>query len=286
MKQSRFSSSILRMLIVSVLILTSEFSSAEEPPGLAAREDSYFETAVAVIIQTPEIEERNGRKYRLLLQDMESEEIKPKFKTGNASGFFLYHGGDYYFVTAQHVALKLTPATRIGFRNRTGESRMFILAKLVGAEERYVWRHHEDTDLSVMKLHLSEKSDPEVAELAVLSTDLSTDVPPRTARLVVAGYPGGLGIRGRKISPITAVVHLASEEIHLGAELDGIQIENAYLVNPPAGKGFSGGPIFHISEEGAVTCVGMLNGAWSDPTGGKFSFSVPARYLLELVEKE
>ena len=107
--------------------------------------------------------------------------------------------------------------------------------------------------------------------------------PPRAAKLIVAGFPGGLGTAGSKISPITAVVHLASEEIHMGAELEGVKIESAYLVNPPAGKGYSGAPIFCTNTDGNVTCVGILCGAWSDPTGGKFSISMPARHIVSLL---
>ena len=152
-------------------------------------------------------------------------------------------------------------------------------------KENFVWRHHEDTDVSVLKLSIPKEGAGEVAKMAIPSDHLYVDTPPRTSKLVVSGFPGGLGTRGGEISPITAVVHLASKEIHLDVKLEGIQIKSAYLVNPPAGKGYSGGPVFYVLPGGQAKCAGLLNGAWSDPTGGKFSIIAPAHYLLDLVEK-
>ena len=136
-----------------------------------------------------------------------------------------------------------------------------------------------------MKLDLSESGVKEVADIAISSKDLLIEAPPRSAKLIVAGFPGGLGTRGGKVSPITALVHLASNEIHLGAEMDGVKIESAYLVNPPAGRGYSGGPIFYTTTGGKVKCIGILSGSWSDPTGGKFSISMPARFIKSLIDE-
>ena len=270
---------------VLFLLPGSVFSALGEPAGLVDREDTYFETAVAIFHEEPEMLEQNGRKFRVLLQDTETEKVKPKVKTVRATGFFLYHEGDYYFATAQHVAKVLRPDSRVVFVNSIGESRQFVLAKLLEKQEQFVWRNHPEADVSLMQLFIPEKGVAEVDELTILSTDLFLGVPPRTSKLVVAGFPGGLGTRGNKVSPITAVVHLASAEVYIGAELEGISIENAYLVNPPAGKGYSGGPVFYVLPTGEVKCAGMLNGAWSDPTGGKFSISMPARYLFDLLDQ-
>jgi len=260
-------------------------SAADEPDGLSKRTATYYETAVAVFNEQPEVLEQNGKKFRVLLQDVETEKVKPKVKTIRATGFFLFHEGDYYFATAQHVARVLRPDSRLVFVNSIGESRQFAMAKLLEKQEQFVWRDHPKADVSLMKLYLPEKGVAEVRELAILSKDLYLGAPPRTSKLVVSGYPGGLGTRGNKVSPITAVVHLASAEIYIGAKLEGLLIENAYLVNPPAGKGYSGGPVFYTMATGEVKCAGMLNGAWSDPTGGKFSISTPARYLFDLLEE-
>ena len=263
------------------------YASAEPvvPKKLSERGDRYFEVAVVVFQQEPEVIERNGRKYRTLYQDVETKEVKPKMRNLNATGFFLFHEGNYYFATAQHVARVLKPSARIGFINSLGDSREFILAKLVRDEKLFVWRHHEKNDVSLLKLNLNPKGEAEVAEIALSSEDLELEAPPRISKLIVSGFPGGLGLRGNKVSHITAVVHLASEEIPLGVKLEGIQVDSAYLINPPAGKGYSGAPIFHPSPDGQVKCIGMLNGAWSDPTGGKFSISVPARWLMDLVDQ-
>ena len=274
-----------RRLISAALLFCWVNAVAKEPAGLSGRSDTYFETAVAVLHKEPELLEKDGRKYRILIQDIETEKIEPKTRDGNASGFFLFHKDQYYFATAQHVTRILRPSSRLGFVNPKGESRQFVLGKLVGKSEHLVWRHHDQTDVSLLKLHLSGRGVDEVADIAISSDELYLETPPRTSKLVVAGFPGGLGTRGGEISPITAVVHLASKEIRLAAKLEGVQVENAYLVNPPAGKGYSGAPIFYTDPEGKVKCAGMLNGAWSDPTGGKFSISTPARYLLDLVDK-
>lgn len=271
--------------LICLLLLCGASLAFGEPVGLSSRPDTYFETAVAVLQKEAEVLEKDGRKYRVLIQDIETEDIKPKTRNINASGFFLFHEDEYYFATAQHVARVMKPNSRLAFLNSKGESRQFILAKLVGNEEHFAWRNHDQTDVSLLKLHLPDHGVDEVADIAISSDDLYMETPPRTSKLVVAGFPGGLGTRGGEVSPITAVVHLASKEIHLGAKLEGIRVEICYLVNPPAGKGFSGGPIFYTGPDGNTACAGLLNGAWSDATGGKFSISTPARFLLDLVDK-
>ncbi|MFT5124394.1 MAG: hypothetical protein ACI9TH_000318 [Kiritimatiellia bacterium] len=279
----------LRWLILGWVVTLHAASEEAEVPvhsahtDLTARGEAYFEVAVFVLTERPETIKEDGLEFRILKQDVETDEIKPKMKRSRATGFFLLHKDAYYFITARHVARSMTPGTRLGFINARGDSRSFIFAKLVGSAERFTWIHHPKTDLSAMKLHIPEKGPGELSDVAMRTEDLYLAVPPRTSRLVVSGFPGGLGTRGGKISPITAVVHLASDEIVLDADLDGIHVDTAYLVNPPAGKGFSGGPIFYELPDGSVKCTGILNGAWSDPTGGKFSISVPARHILDLL---
>ena len=118
--------------ITTILALCSA-AVAEPPEGIS----NFPETAVAVINRAPETIEKDGRKFRVLLQDVETKEIKPKIRTGSASGFFLSHQKQYYFVTAQHVAKILNPDARLGFVNPKGESRQFILGKLVGKEGEF-----------------------------------------------------------------------------------------------------------------------------------------------------
>ncbi len=275
----------LRTVSLLLVILCAE-SGKGEPTGLSDRAESYYETAVSILSKELEIVEKDGRKFRVLLQEIESEKVLPKFLNRRATGFFIFHKGDYYFVTAQHVAKIINPASRISFVNSQDASRQFVVAKLVGEEENFIWRHHEKSDVSVLKLFLPKNGVEEVSDLAIRSEDLDLIAPPRMSKLVVAGFPGGLGTKGGKISPITSVVHLASDEIHLGVKLEGIVLETAYLVNPPAGKGYSGAPVFYSNPEGKVMCIGILNGAWSDPTGGKFSLVSPSRSILELLDQK
>ena len=255
-------------------------------PGLAHRLDEYFKFAVFVMTEDPEIVEKGGRSFRVLLQDTESKEVRPKLIRKNASGFFLTHEDAFYFVTATHVARHLNPGSAIGFINPLGESRKLLIGKLVGSQDTLDWRNHPSTDISVLKLNIGPNGHRELTEISMVLDDLYLEVPPRTSRLVVSGFPGGMGTRGGTISPITSVVHLASDELTLNIMLEGIPVKKAYLVNPPAGKGFSGAPIFYKLEDGSVKCVGLLNGAWSDPTGGKFSISAPARHLHSLIDKK
>jgi len=270
--------------LVSCALFALTVHAQESVKGLAARPGHYFEFATFVISEQQEVIERDGQRYGLLLQNLETKATKPKMKKGNASGFFLYHREKFYYVTARHVARVLNPQSRIGFINPHGDSRGFLLAKLVGSSEKFVWKHHPETDLSIMQLHPSKQGQTELAEISLIADDLFVATPPRTSKLVICGFPGGLGTLGGKISPITSVVHLASDEISINSTLSGIPISSAYLVNPPAGKGFSGGPIFYQTPEGAWKLAGLLNGSWSDPTGGKFSISVPARHLMSMLE--
>ncbi len=278
---------MLRKSATSLLILSTVQATlfAQDTPSLGERGEQYFETAVAIVQQQPEIVDVKGRKFRVLLQDVETNKVETKHEVLRASGFFLLHDGRYLFVTARHVAERLLPSAQLGYLTPRGVSRAMVLGRLTGSAEKLDWVKHNEVDAAVLPLTLSAQGAKEVAELAVQSSDLRIDAPERTSKLIVAGYPGGLGTLGNEISPITAVVHLASGEINLGLKVEGVMIERAYLFNPPAGNGYSGAPIFFQAADSGPQCIGVLSGAWSDPTGGKFGICTPARYIIELAEQ-
>ncbi|MEM7393453.1 MAG: hypothetical protein AAF492_14000 [Verrucomicrobiota bacterium] len=157
MMNKRYFSGAITALVIS------QSAIADEVKGLAARSTNYFETAVAVLLSEPETVDIEDRKYRVLIQDIETEEIKPKLKTGYASGFFIGRSNYYFFVTARHVARRLKPNSRLGFVNSRGESRQFVLARLVGKEELFEWHHHPETDISLAGVGSSQSGLPSVA---------------------------------------------------------------------------------------------------------------------------
>jgi len=273
---------MLRLLLPVLLLPLGAI--AQTPFAL---EKNYWQAALFLRTTATETEEHNGRTYEVLLRDKETGETLPKNAIKRGTAFLVKRAdGKLFLVTATHVTQPLTPESQLAFLNRDGNSRAFHLRQILTAGEdgAYVWRDHASNDVSAMALALSPEQQVELEPLALPEAWLETGVPNRLTGAVVCGYPMGLGAY-KRISPITSPLTIASEEIEVDQQQRGIAVKTAVLVTPPAGPGFSGGPIFIPMDGESPRCVGLLSGSFGDAENAVFSAFVPARCILELLRE-
>lgn len=200
---------------------------------------------------------------------------------GSGTGFFVRDGERMFLVTARHVAVNLTPRARLSFVNDRRESRVIQLGGLLRGPEDFNWRHHEEADVSVLQLHPRGEPAKDVAGLCV-ERDALVDVPPaRGSQAMACGFFMREGTHER-LAALGATVYVASEvmPVYFNGEL----IE-AFLVNPPAGSGFSGGPVYwHDARSGRFRLIGVTSGVIGDRSGGKFSTVMPSATILDLID--
>ena len=200
---------------------------------------------------------------------------------GSGTGFFVRDGERTFLVTARHVAVNLTPTAQLSFVNDRRESRVIRLGGLVRGPEDFNWRHHEKADVSLLQLHPRGEPAQDVAGLCV-ERDALVDAPPaRGSQAMACGFFMREGTHER-LAALGATVYVASEvmPVYFNGEL----IE-AFLVNPPAGSGFSGGPVYwHDARSGRSRCIGVTSGVIGDRSGGKFSTVMPSATILDLME--
>lgn len=199
----------------------------------------------------------------------------------SGTGFFVRDGDRTFLVTARHVAVNLTPRAQLSFVNERRESRVIQLGGLLRGPEDFTWRHHAKADVSLLQLHPGGEPAKDVAGLCV-ERDALVDVPPaRGSQAMACGFFMREGTHER-LAALGATVYVASEvmPVYFNGEL----IE-AFLVNPPPGSGFSGGPVYwHDARSGRSRCIGVTSGVIGDRSGGKFSTVMPSATILDLIE--
>ncbi len=204
-----------------------------------------------------------------------------RFKMITGTGFFVHDGDRLFFVTASHVATNLTPHSELAFVDSKERSRLFRLGQLIRGPGDFKWLKHPDADVSVLEVFPRPPAKSELRPLSLSASSLMSGVPPRASQGVICGFPMSQGTH-EYISPITTVVHVASKKIPVKF---GAESFSAFLVSPPAGSGFSGGPVFYrdpVRDE--YVCCGLLSGGIGDDSGGKLSMVMPAEYILDLLK--
>lgn len=199
----------------------------------------------------------------------------------SGTGFFLGDGDRTYLVTARHVAVALVPNAELSFLNSRRDSRTIRLAGVLRGPEDFRWRHHETADVSLIQVYPRGEPSEDVAALCVERDALLASPPARGSQAMACGFFMREGTHQR-LAPLVATVHVASEVMPVA--FNGKLID-AFLVNPPAGSGFSGGPVYwHDAESGRPRCIGVTSGVIGDQSGGKFSTVMPCSTILDLLK--
>ncbi len=207
-------------------------------------------------------------------------------KAGDAgSAFLLKDDQKLVLVTAGHVARFTTAKTRVLFRDPDGESHWIILGGLTSGTGE-PWRYHGQADLAVMEIDGSRVESKRFASftaLAIPVDDLVAQVPGRTTKIEIVGFPMLLGALPN-VSPLAMAAEVASRELPVEAKWGHEQIVFAH---PAVANGTSGGPAFVTTDSLMdATVMGMYIGYQQDNFGNRLSKLVPGRLILDFVRQQ
>ncbi len=206
------------------------------------------------------------------------------------TGFFVTKDDEYFIVTAQQVAQALPPETMATFRDRNGEAASFEVSGVHADPASWVW--HPEADVAAMRVTIpSQAGAPPIVAIAFDQLAKKDESPGADTVLTVVGYPLNLGTSG-KFSPIMKSTHPASE-LFRHDRFDKRVETTMFVVDDPTVAAFRGAPVFQLpyARSGGVgvwqakfACVGLVHGALTDRSGGKFTAIVPASYIAETVK--
>jgi len=135
-----------------------------------------------------------------------------------ASGFVVDYKESLWLVSAVHVAQDTHARTRVVYRTSTGESRWVHLGGLTETEKT-PWSDFENSDVSIARMH--DRVDTtiyygELKQLAIPFDALIAEVPKRTKKIEITGYPMSFGTTP-PVAPLAIVADVASRNVDCGA---------------------------------------------------------------------
>lgn len=216
------------------------------------------------------------------------------------TGFFYRNDKQtMYIVTAEHVVndLRGKSPIQVVIHGPKDVPITYSLEELVEGNQESSWVYHDQADVAVIKMKsLSEIKRGGMIrcfEKPQLVSDPEKFVQFRERLLTYIGFPFSLGVNGN-FSPIYKTSKMASGLFQYN-RADKKQLESTFFIlDDPAAGGFSGAPVCALSEislggvafgTGAFGCLGLVHGAISDISGGKFAFIVPSWFILQTIEK-
>ena len=163
-----------------------------------------------------------------------------------ASGFFVDYKEMLWLVSAVHVAQDTHAKTRVVYRTTTGESRWVHLGGLTETEKN-PWNDFENADVSVARMQ--DRPDTttyygELKQLAIPFDALVVEVPKRTKKIEITGYPMSFGTTP-PVTPFAMVAHVASRELLTPAHWGN---EKIFYAIPSVASGTSGGPVYESHD--------------------------------------
>ncbi len=257
--------------------------------------DDLSKTVVFLLKETQAFEMKSGQKFEVWYKDPSTNKFEPKITKQSGTGFILKNNGKDYLVTAKHVASFLQDTSKIIVNVQSNQSIKItfdFINNLKGAR----WFYHPIADIAIHPIAYPIKK---VMHIAINAKDILKEE--KSVQLLsdvyILGFPLGLGIH-ESISPISKKAQVASnittlEHPNFNPEL------KYYLLDQALAQGYSGAPIFCVEElptglkiagqnftQKKIVLMGILSGALSDATGGKFSLVVPIFYLWDILKSE
>jgi len=214
-----------------------------------------------------------------LQTERKSTDGQPTF----ASGFVIDHNESLWLVSAVHVAQDTHARTRVVYRTSAGESRWVHLGGVTETETN-PWIDFKNTDVAIARMRDRPETAiyySELKKLAIPFDALVTEVPKRTQKIEITGYPMSFGATP-PVAPLAMVAHVASGELATPARWGN---EKIFYAIPSVASGTSGGPVYESDADPANTkVVGMYIGLIADSTGSKLSKIIPANVVRMSVE--
>jgi|GEM_PF-1349115 len=204
------------------------------------------------------------------------------------SAFLLEDDRKLILVTAGHVARFTTAKSRVLFRDSDGQSHWFTLGGLTSGTGE-PWRYHGQADLAAMEIDggQAQKIHSErfaaLKALAIPTGNVITQVPHRTTKIEIVGFPMLLGATPN-VSPLVMSAEVASRELPVEAKWG---YERIVFAHPGVANGTSGGPAFVTTVSPLdVSVMGMYMGYQQDNHGNRLSKLVPGQVILEFVRQQ
>lgn len=252
----------------------------------------YFSSVMYLSENSSKTEKINGKLYEVVYRNPWTGELLEIKKPGVGSGFFLTRGIDIYLVTAEHVARMLNSSSSVKFKGWDGQKKEFIISGLrkdKNIPKKLNWIRHPTADIAILHLGTFKEviKDVNPMDYDILAKNLSA--PNRFNEITILGFPLGLGLTPKSISPISLNTHSASDIVYF-PRFDN-SITNPFIImDDPSVGGFSGGPAMEIrktpknspSIDGEPIrlqskIIGLVHGT----LGGGFSAIVPSSQIKE-----
>lgn len=276
-----------RSLIFLILVSWSTIAGGTTPPQVSTPDPSAthsleaVDRVVFIRYEAEHMRRPSGAPAKETAAPEKNVDRSDRGGVGSGTGFFVRDGDRTFLVTARHVGVNVAPQAHLSFVNGRRESRMIHLGGLLRGPEDFIWRHHDTADVSLIQLYPRGEAAKDVAALCVERDSLVAAPPARGSQAMACGFFMREGTHAR-LAPLGATVHVASEVMPV--QFNGKLID-AFLVNPPAGSGFSGGPVYwRDARSGRFLCIGVTSGVIGDQSGGKFTTVMPSSMILDLIE--
>lgn len=215
-------------------------------------------------------------------QDPSKEQYTPKIQPRGGTGFIISHDGEFYLITAKHVADFLSDEAELHMNTaKKGKIVMsFGVLKTCPRIPGAKWFFDENADLAIHPLCLP----PEQMDVISIPDGyiLKYDKPiPLLSAVYVIGFPLGLGTAA-PLKPVATKLETASDLIPIPAINPSM---NFLLLDHALAQGYSGAPIFLLFNDNFYL-VGVVSAQLPDNLGGKMSVAVPSLYIWNILQSQ
>ena len=260
-----------------------------------AEEDlrSTFNSIMFIADSLPHTINYQGKMHEVYFKNPETGEFTQSKTIFSGTGFIVQKSfKDFYLITAKHVLGNFTDNAQISFRTQTGQRKSL---KLIDISAVPVWTFHPNADIAVLKLD-SEKilqylTSQDMGAIDYWRIERKEIVPARTDDLLTVGFPLRLGVADSTISPISKKSKPASDLII------NSDIGSYFILDDPSVSGFSGAPIFYLSDPivsrdktaylpGVQHVYGLVKGTINDEQdkAGRFAVITPAYQIVDTID--
>ncbi len=203
-----------------------------------------------------------------------------------SSGFFVEHNSRFFLITARHSALEMNLTTEVALPS-VGSLRIYRLVDSIPNPGSNPWIMHDCADLAVCRVDLNKLAESLRDQIKAMSLGINLcqrELPLRSTRIEVIGFPMGLGVTQERISPLVTSCFVASEELSIAGTWGK---EANFFGSPAVGSGASGGLVtLHAEQPTDCTVVGVFVGFNGDASGAKLSRILPAHILADCVDAQ
>ncbi|MBN1816045.1 MAG: trypsin-like peptidase domain-containing protein [Sedimentisphaerales bacterium] len=278
-------------LLIHIFLSRSLLRAEDIPDSQSAIEaiEQVTQSIVYLEFEQPVIEIVDGKEVEIWYRS--EGRFIPKIQKTIGTGFLFQHNDRSYVVTAKH----LLPRSRNGgtlYINTISDAAIPIRLEDIQKRVPFAqWFCHNEADIAMHPIVTFESDKPMVRFLH--PTIIKHDKPELRSRVIVAGFPHGIGFGEGTISPLVEESYVLNWPSKLQVENLAKDVNYIFL-RPHLDKGYSGSPVLtlrgspsrSILSGHSMQLIGIHIAYITDPSGDKRSVVVPATYLIDILESE